>query len=77
MTYINVKMKGFLSNVLIFTMFSVLLTDIDQRSQNLRHLYSGMGLKLGVFGFFPRSTKIVRVSSGAYVLRSEREDRHA
>ena len=28
-------------------------TDIHQRSQNLRHLDPGMGLKLGVFAFFP------------------------
>ena len=26
-------------------------TDVDRRSQNLRHLYSGMGLKLGYLGF--------------------------
>ena len=33
--------------------FKVYIIDIHQRSQNLRHLYSGMGLKLGVFGHFP------------------------
>ena len=31
----------------------ILLTDIQGRSQNLRHFYPDMGLKLGVFGFFP------------------------
>ena len=30
-------------------------TDIDRKSQNLCHLYPGMGLTLGVFGFFPLS----------------------
>ena len=30
-------------------------TNIDRRDQNLRYLYSGMELQLGVFGFFPRS----------------------
>ena len=29
-----------------------LTPQIQGRSQNLRHLYPGMGLKLGVFGFF-------------------------
>ena len=29
------------------------VTDTDQRSQNLRHLYPGMGFQLGVFGAFP------------------------
>ena len=33
--------------------FSVHTTDIDQKSRNLHHLYPGMGLQLGVFGFFP------------------------
>ena len=76
-TFMLKLLKGFLSNVLIFTIFSVLLTDTDRRSQNLLYLYSGMGLILGVFGFFPRSKKKILVSSGAYVLRSEREDIHA
>ena len=32
-------------------MFCAVSIDIHGRSQNLRHLDSGMGLKLGVFGF--------------------------
>ena len=39
--------------------------DIHQRSQNLRHLYFGMGLKLVVFGFSRNQNN--RGSSGAYV----------
>ena len=39
--------------------------DIHGRSQNLRHLGSGMGLKLGVFGFFCNQNN--HGSSGAYV----------
>ena len=39
---------------------------IDWRSQNLHHLYSGMGLKLGVFGFSRDQNNCE--SSGAYVL---------
>ena len=40
-------------------------TDIQGRSKSLRHFYSGMGLKLGVFGFlfFPRNHGL----SGVYV----------
>ena len=30
-------------------------TDIDQRFQNLHHLYPGIELQLGIFGFFMRS----------------------
>ena len=37
-------------------------TDIQGRSQNLRHFYPGMGLKLGVFGF--PQTQNNRGSSG-------------
>ena len=50
-------------------------TDIDRRSKNLRHFDPGMGLKLGVLGFSRDQNN--RDSSGAYVLRSEREDKHA
>ena len=49
-------------------------TEIDRRSQNLRHLYPGMELQLGLFAFFPRSNNCN--SSEAYMLRSECEDKH-
>ena len=39
-------------------------TDIQGRSQNLRHFNPGMGLKLGVFGFFLNQNN--RDLSGAY-----------
>ena len=51
-------------------------TGIDRRSQNLRHLYPGMGLKFGVFGFFPHNQNN-HDSSGAYVQRSECKDKYA
>ena len=50
-------------------------TDLDRRSQNLRHLYPVMGLQLGVFMFFPNQNK--HDSSEAYELQSELEDKHA
>ena len=53
----------------------VLVTDIQGRSQNLRHFYPGMGLKLGVFGFSRNQNN--HDLSGAYVLRFERENKHA
>ena len=31
----------------------ILTTDIQGRFQYLHHFYSGMGLKVGIFGFFP------------------------
>ena len=50
--------------------------DIDGRSQNLHHLYPGMGLKLGyLFFFFPDQNN--RDLSGAYVLRSKGENKQA
>ena len=53
-------------------------TDIDPRSQNLRHLYPGMGLQLGNWGYsgFPCNQNIHDSSYEAYVLRSEHEDKH-
>ena len=50
----------------------VLPTDIDRRSQNLRHLYPDMGLQLGYSGFFNDQNNCD--SSGAFVLQSELED---
>ena len=57
-------------------------TDTHQRSQNLRHLYPGMGLKLEVFWFFSHLIKLTMVhhqSLGVYMspylLWSEREDK--
>ena len=41
------------------------ITDIDWRSQNLRHLYPGMGLQLGYLGFCLDQNN--RDSSGVYV----------
>ena len=43
-------------------------TDIHRRSQNLGHLYSGMGLKLGVFGVLSHNQ--TNFGSGAYVIAS-------
>ena len=50
-------------------------TDIDQRSYNLHNLYPCMGLQLEVFRFFLWLNN--RDLSGAYVLWSEHEDKHA
>ena len=50
-------------------------TDIDWRSQNLRHFYPSMGLRLGYSGFSRDQNN--RYSSGAYILWYEREDEHA
>ena len=50
---------------------SVWTTDLDQRSQNLRHFHPGMGLQLGYSGFSCNQN-----SSAAYVLQSEHEDKH-
>ena len=36
------------------------IADIDWRSQNLRHLYPGMGLQLGVFGFSTSKITVIR-----------------
>ena len=58
---------------LTLTQGKVVPTGIDRRSQNLRHLYLGMGLQ---FVFFPHD-QITVISSGAYVLRFERECKHA
>ena len=44
---------------------SISSTDIHRRSQNLRHFYPSMGLKLEVFRFFRNQNS--RGSSGAYV----------
>ena len=41
-------------------------TDIQGRSQNLRHFYPGMGLKLGSLGFSRNQNN--RGSSGVYVI---------
>ena len=49
-------------------------TDIQRRSQNLRHFYSGMGLKLGYLGCSGNQNKLDL--SGANVLRSERKYKH-
>ena len=50
-------------------------TDIDRKSQNLRYLYRGMEFQLGVFRFsYDQNNHDL---SGAYVLRSERWDKHA
>ena len=38
---------------LCYLIFSIQSTDIQGRSQNLRHFYPNMGLKLGVFRVFP------------------------
>ena len=46
-------------------------TDIQERSQNLRHFYPGTGLKLGYLGF-SRDQNICN-SSGVYELLSEHE----
>ena len=54
--------------------FVPLVTDIDQRSQNLRHLYPSMGLKLGVVRISRDQNN--HDSSSAYALRSERENKH-
>ena len=50
-------------------------TDIDQRSQKLRHLYPGMGLQLGYSGFSRDQNNCD--SSGMYELRSEHEGKYA
>ena len=55
-----------------FAATSTSFTDINQRSQNLRHLYPGMGLKLG-YSDFSRDQNNCD-SSGAYILRSEYEN---
>ena len=53
----------------------VKITDIDWRSQNLRHLYPGMGLQLGYSGFSCNQNNCDL--AGAYVLQSEHESKHA
>ena len=49
------------------------VTDIDQRSQNLRHLDPGMGLN----GFFPiiKTTVVRQVHMSLHLLQSEPEDK--
>ena len=54
---------------------SVIATDIYWRYQNLRHLYPVVGLKLGYLGI--SHDQINHDSSGAYVMRSEREGKYA
>ena len=43
-----------------FVFSTDLSTDVDQRSQDLRHLYPGMGLQLGVFWFSLTSKLVIR-----------------
>ena len=47
--------------------------DLHQRSQNLRHLYPGMGLKLEIFGFFflIKITMVRKVHMSLHLLQSE------
>ena len=47
---------------------------LERRSQNMRHLYPGMGLQLTVFRFPHHQNN--HDLSGAYILRSEHEDKH-
>ena len=54
----------------------VLTTDIDRRCQNLRHLYPLHGGSNWVYSGFPHNQNS-RELSAAYVLWSEREDKHA
>ena len=55
---------------------STVVTNLHQRSQNMRHLYSGMGLKLGGLFFYIYIQNNCG-SSGAYVnpLWPKREDK--
>ena len=55
----------------------MLVTDIHERSQNLRHLEPGMGLKMGVLGFFLeiKVTVVRQVRMSPHPLRSEPEDK--
>ena len=52
-------------------------TDIHQRSQNLHHLYSSMGLNSGVFRFFRiiKITTAPQVRMSLHLLQSKREDK--
>ena len=52
----------------------VYTTDIQGRSQNLHHFYPGMKAHWGYLGFSGNHNN--RNSSGAYVPRSERENKH-
>ena len=53
--------------------FSSMLIDIHQRSQNLCHLYSCMGLKWGSLGFFRNQNN----RGHLHLPRSQREDKRA
>ena len=70
-----VKLRYDITSILDIESSLVDGTDINRRSQNLHHLYSGVGLKLGVFRFSGDQNN--RDLSGAYVLLSEPEDGHA
>ena len=52
-------------------------TDIHTKSQNLRHLYPSMGLKLGVFRFFIiiKITAVHQMRMSPHLLWSESEDK--
>ena len=53
-----------------------LMKSYHGRSQNMRHLYPGIGLKLWVFRFFQRSKSLWFVRC-VCILQSEHEDKHA
>ena len=48
---------------------------MQERSQNLRHFYPGMGLKLGAFGFFPK-LKWLWFVCHLHLLRSKCENKN-
>ena len=56
---------------------SVIPTVIDQRSQNLRHFYPGMGINLGSSGFCHNQNNhgLSGVFMPLHLLQSEREDK--